>query len=312
MEWRAALVLGLLGLAAGAPLQADSLAARTLIHDCTQRADPSVRGIEALRTDCPAVGAALEGLGIAALLPKDWRARLTPRALEDLNALSDRYAQPVPSMLPNVSSLQAIARHLEAPPTSDTWWGRLRSWLASWLGSDRNRWPDWLRSLPYWRLAARILLYGAIALVLIAAATVVAMELRSAGVFEPGRRRTSPSGRPASDARPTARPSTISADIDAVAEQARPEALLRLLVAALIRSHRLERDGVLTCRELITAARFDTKAQREVFTNVALLAEQVLYGDPLRAGASLTDELLGAARGLYAQLAAVPAEQPSR
>lgn len=313
MGWRGALVLGLLGLVAGAPLRADSLAARTLIHDCTQRADAGLRGVEALRADCPAVGAAIEDLGVEALLPKDWRARISARALEDLNTLADRYAQPLPRTQPNVSSLQTIARHLAAPPTSVTWLERLRSWIASWLVSDRNRWPDWMRFLPYWRAGARLLLYGSICLVVIAAAAVVTIELRTAGVFGSGRRRTSRLSRSAIDMHPTARPSLTPPDIDAAAEHVRPEILLRLLVTALTRVHRLESDGVLTCRELITAARFDTKAQREIFTNVALLAEQVLYGNPLRAAAVAFDaELLGDARGLYTQLAAMPAEQPAR
>jgi hypothetical protein len=100
--------------------------------------------------------------------------------------------------------------------------------------------------------------------------------------------------------------------MDAVAEHVRPEILLRVLVTALARSHRLERDRILTCRELISAARFDTKVQREIFTNIALLAEQALYGNPLSAAVSLDDTLLGDARGLYAQLSATAAEQHVR
>jgi hypothetical protein len=94
--------------------------------------------------------------------------------------------------------------------------------------------------------------------------------------------------------------------------QLRPERLLRLLVMALTKSHRLERDRDLTCRELITAARFDTPGQREIFSTVALLAEQTLYDDPSRAPA-LSDETLGqSARGLYGELLAAPAGQPSK
>lgn len=309
MGWRGTLALGLLWLAAGAPLRADSPAARILVQDCAQQADSGHRGIEALRADCPGVGPAIEELGFDAFLPKDWSGRISPRTLADLNALANRYAQPGPRMLPDPSSLQMIARRL-GPSPSATWWERLKSWIVSWLDSDRNRWPDWLRSLPDWRSGARLLFYGSIGLVVIAATVVITLELRAAGVLGLGRRRTAPSGRAVRDPQPTVERALTPADIDAAAEHVRPVILLRLLVAALTRSQRLERDGVLTCRELITAARFDTATQREVFTNVALLAEQVLYGDPRRALLSLDDRLLGDARGLYTQLAAAPAEQP--
>jgi hypothetical protein len=85
-----------------------------------------------------------------------------------------------------------------------------------------------------------------------------------------------------------------------------------VLVAALTKSRRLERDRDLTCRELITAARFDTTAQREIFASVALRAEQILYGDSERAP-TLNDQKLGqSARALYGELLAAPAGQPSK
>ena len=101
-------------------------------------------------------------------------------------------------------------------------------------------------------------------------------------------------------------------DIDLAPEHLRPVILLRLLVTALTGCHRLERDGVLTCRELISAARFDTPAQRDIFTSVALSAEQVLYGDPRHCAAPLHPDLLESARGLYGQLVTAPAEQSAR
>ena len=100
-------------------------------------------------------------------------------------------------------------------------------------------------------------------------------------------------------------------DVETAAEHLRPALLLRLLVMALTRAHRLEREAIMTCRELITAAHFDNAAQRETFERVALLAEQGLYGDPKRAVAPLSPELLSNAGGLYRELVAICAEQPA-
>ena len=312
MRWRCALLLGWLVLAAGAPLRADPAAARVLIKQCAQQAKPDLRGIIALREACPGIDTAIGDLGLQALLAPDWRKRLSPVALADLSALADQYAQQRPRALPSASSLRNIAQRLELPSQAPSWWERFKAWLASWLESDRGRWPDWLRHLPFWRSGARVFIFVSVALVIIAAVVTVAIELRAAGVLG-ARRRRDGATRGA-----VVRPSVVDAerclgpaDIDAAPEHLRPVILLRLLVTALTRTHRLERDGVLTCRELISAARFDTPAQRDIFASVALSAEQVLYGDPRRSSAPPSDDLLGNARGLYGQLAAAPAEQPA-
>jgi hypothetical protein len=305
-----ALLLVTLGLAAGAPLKADSPAAHQVIRDCAQRAKPDLVGMDALRADCPTLATAIENLGLAAHLPQDWKKRVTADVLEDWSALADRYdGLAAPVAPPDSARLQTIARFLRPPPEPPNWWERFKTWVGSWLDPERGQWPDWLRWPTQWR-PGNALLYGLIGLVLIAAAVVIAMELRAAGVLGAGRRRRAPPKRSAT-ATPTNSPhSQEPEEIDEPVEQLRPERLLRLLVAALTRAHRLERDRDLTCRELITAARFDTPAQREIFANVALLAEQMLYGDPRR-GPTLNDQKIGQnARGLYGELLAAPAGQP--
>lgn len=303
-----ALLFGLLWLATGTALKADPHAARGPLQDCLRRASPDLRGIEALRGVCPDIGPAVEELGLGALLPVDWKAHVSARAVEDLVALADRYAQPTSGAPPSPTRLQAIARLLEPPPSSVPWWERLRSWLASRLDLDRIRWPEWLRSFTGWRWGALFFFYGTIVLVLIAAVAVVVVELRAAGVSGNGRRRKPSPGRSINE-HPEADDSPPGlAGLDDVPEHLRPALLLRLLVTALTRAHRLERESVMTCRELITAARFDNAAQRDVFSNVALLAEQGLYGNPGHAAARLSAELLSNASGLYTELAAAAAE----
>jgi len=270
------LLLVLLGFAAGAPLRADSPAAREVIRDCARRAKPDLVGMDALRADCPTLATAIEALGLAAHLPQDWKEQVTAGDLADWSALADRYAgsaAPVP--LADSSRLQTIARFLRPPPEPPNWWERFKTWVGSWLDPERGQWPDWLRWPTRWR-PGNALLYGVTGLVLIAAAVVIAMELRAAGVLGADRRRRAPPKRSATDA-PTNSPRWQEPEeIDEPVEQLRPERMLRVLVAALTKSHRLERDRDLTCRELITAARFDTTAQREIFASVALLAEQIL------------------------------------
>ena len=55
MRGPCALLLVILGLAAGAPLRADSPNGLEVIRDCAQRAKPALVGMDALSTDCPAL-----------------------------------------------------------------------------------------------------------------------------------------------------------------------------------------------------------------------------------------------------------------
>ena len=127
MGWRCALLLGLLCLATGTPPKADPLASSEPLHDCLQKASPRLRGIEALRAICPEIGPAVDELGLNALLPEDWKANISARAVGDLTALASRYSQTTPHALPSAARLQAIAGLLEPPPSAATWWERFRS-----------------------------------------------------------------------------------------------------------------------------------------------------------------------------------------
>jgi hypothetical protein len=309
MRGACALLLVILGLAAGAPLRADSPNGHEVIRDCAQRAKASLVGMDALRADCPALAKAIQDLGLAAQLPGDWKKRVTPRVLADWSVLADRYdraAAPVPP--PDSDRLQTIAQLLRPPQPPPTWWERLKTWVRNWLDPEHGQWPDWLRWPAQWR-PGNAVLYSLFGLVLVAAAVVIAIELRAAGVFGAGRRRRALPQRPATNTHSTTAPLEELTLMDEAGGQLRPERLLRLLVTALTKSHRLERDRDLTCRELISAARFDTPAQREIFSTVALLAEQMLYDDPSRAP-PLSDATLGhSARGLYGELLASPAGQ---
>ena len=306
-----ALLLVLLGLAAGAPLKAEAPTAREVIRDCAKRAKPELVGMEALRADCPALAQAIEDLGLGAHLPRNWKKQVRAADLADWSALADRYdGSGAPVSPPDSRRLQTIAGTLQPPPEAPNWWERFKSWVASWLDPEGGQWPGWLH-WPSRLRPTKPFLYVLVGLVLITAAVVVAIELRAAGVFGPGRRRKGPA-RPATGASIDSGRWQAPEEIPGSIEQLRPEHLLRVLVTALTQSQRLERDRDLTCRELITAARFDTAAQRQIFANVALQAEQILYGDPQRAATPGDRELGQSAQGLYGELLAAPAGRPSK
>ncbi len=337
--WRAVL-LGLLGLAAGSsgaaataarhdasapgsatggPARAsdpsaDATAAHDLIARCAQEADAKVRGLDALRSACPGIEGAVQDLGLDALLPADWSKQASARALADLDGLVERYAGPAPTLRLSVSRLQAIAAGLKPPPAPPSLWDRIGAWIRSWLGSASAGSSGWLRFLPHWSIGARLqrLLFAALAgLILIAVGAFIAVEMRAAGLGAI-RRRPQPADRRSGigDGASPERPEDL-AELDSAAPRQQPALLLRILVQALTRAHRLGRDRDLTCRELIAQARFDTAQQREDFGEVALLAERALYGSPDARPTALPDELLSGARALHAQLLAAPAGAPA-
>ena len=301
------LLLGLLVLTATPPLRADTTAARDIIASCIERVDPGVRGLADLARACPGIEQAASAIAPGALLPNGWRKQVTAQGLADLAALAERYAGSPASVRPDEARLRAIAAQLRAPPLPSSWWGRVQFLIRKWLGPASSALLEWLRSFRGLRSGAsimRLLAVGAIGLVLIAAAFLIAFELRAAGLIN--RKRRTPSGtqrgRVVSAPRAEQRTPDLAA-LDSAPEEARPVLLLQILIAALAKAHRLERDRGLTCRELAAYARFDTPLQRERFTSVALLAEEATYGPPAPP-ATIPREVLSAARTLCAELAA--------
>ncbi len=314
MRAAALVLLALLELSAGSPTRADISAARTLIARCAAIIEPGLRGLDALRDACPGIEEALGQLGIEPLLPSDWRQQLSPRALGDFAALDSRYTDlaALGNLQPDVARLRSIALDLRPPPVPLSWWERLFAWARHWLERNAGDQSSWLRFLPHLKIGPglmRILFVALVLLVVVSAAAVVIVEIRAA---ETGRGRLArwlvrrPSADPASTTLPSQGLSDLG-DLDSVPARDRPVLLLRSLVQALVRSHRLRRDKDLTCRELVVEAHFDTARQREDFRRVALLAERALYGEARAGPPVIPDELLLRARILDEQLRAAPA-----
>ena len=280
-------------------------ASRALVARCLSRAPATLKGLNALRGACPGIGHAIDDLGLDAFLPPNWRQALTPLALARLDALAQRYNGSPLSSAPSAAALRAVAGGLRPPASPSSLWDRLTSWAGRWTAPWRRMLRRGLRSLggetgSHGLLAVFFVLAG---ILLLTVLLVVMLELRSAGLIGSGRR---PARRPGAriDTRtpPEAAPGDAP-DWKEVGE--RPTRVLRLLVDALDRSHRIGRERHLTCREISAQARFDTERQRQDFAQVALLAERELYG-PI-APTRVPEKTLRAAQALHARLLARPA-----
>lgn len=281
---------------------------RALIAQCLSRAPATLKGLGALRGACPGIGHAIDDLGLGAFLPPDWRQALTPLALAHLDALAHRYDGSPPSSVPNAAALRALASGLKPPAPPPSLWDRLTSWAGRWTTPWRGMLRRWLRSLggetgSRGLLGVFFVLAGILLLTVI---VVVAFELRAAGLIGCGRRPARRGARLDTLTPPEAAP-WDGQDWKEAGE--RPTRLLRLLVDALNRSHRIGRERHLTCREISAQARFDTERQRQDFAQVALLAERELYGPT--APARVPEETLRAAQALHAGLLARPARRES-
>jgi hypothetical protein len=188
-----------------------------------------------------------------------------------------------------------------SPPS---WWEKKWVWLGDWLLKQWKWWPHWRRYLPRWHATQTdSLFYGLTALVVAGAVAVIIMELRAAGVLTSLRRRSRPARRPGTTGTVAAVEDSGSLDLASAPPHLRAALLLRTLVAVLTRSRRLEREGALTCRELVTQAHLDTEAQRERFAALALLAERGLYGGEHQTLSPQEHAVLVESQGLEGQLA---------
>jgi hypothetical protein len=275
------------------------------VHWLTVNVSAIPQGVDAVRKACPGIDPALLSPGTSRVLPAGWDKKTSVAACTDLGALLRRYARQPPSTLPTASDLRQIALRLEQPSppaTASAFWNHVKAWLRRHSAPLRTL-LKWFRLLPDGSAGPAFqtaLLVGAGALILIAIAAVIFTELRAAGVLNPGRRRRHTRTRVA------VAHESADADVAAADQLDSPASALRMLIAALRRSRRIDHDGSLTCREVLARALFDTPGQRDEFAGIALLAERQLFGSrglPM----SVPQELRPALRTLYIQLSAAPA-----
>lgn len=292
--------LALLALSIAGPLWAQAPAVRDVISRCAARGGTTLMGVSSLDTACPGVAKALQQLGVTALLPSSWTRSLTASELADLDALIRRYSGPPPSQLPRSAMLRSLATQLAPPLPPPTWSDRIRAWIREWTAPLRQ----WLRSVhpeAAHSRAARAAFYALIACLFAAVAAAIALELRGAGLSQLLRRGTR-SSRPTVGQRPAEPTGSVTDEPDWTRLHEQPARVLRLLIDALTRAHRLERERHLTCRELAMQARLDTDTERQGFAGISRLAEREIYGPP---GSSVVpQDILLSMRALRARLLA--------
>lgn len=275
--------------------------ARAVLEACVEQAGASLRGLEALGEACPGIDVAIEDLHLDAQLPADWQQHVSTGALSDWCALADRYDPRGPAArLPEPARLQDIARGLPRQVIRQpTLWEQARAWFRAWLDKHFNGQGT--------QRVLSVLVLGLLGLAVLGAAVIVYVELRASGVRvrRAGWRQLA---RPDTQM-PQAPQEPPGIDLAAAPPRLRPVLLLRMLVTVLTRARRLEDERVLTCRELVSSARFDVEGQRERFAALTVLAERGLYGDPLKEPLPHQDAVLAEARPLEAQLRAPASPQ---
>jgi hypothetical protein len=282
MHIRGIVLAAALGSSMLCPLRAHALDAHSLIVRCTDTAGPDLQGLAAIRKACPGIDA----------------------------TLAQRYSGHPLSVLAAASELRAVALRLQKPPppVSSSLWDRISAWLRRRFALPASV-LKWLRSLPGWSAGPStqgILLVGTSVLILLGLAAFIISELRAAGLLGARRLKATRAKRRVAQPRIGTLEGGADEDADPAHSLDRPALALRILIEALRHSRRIERDGSLTCREVLAYALFDTQGQREGFARIALLAEQEVFG-PRGSSIRVPDELRPALAALRTQLLAAPA-----
>jgi hypothetical protein len=295
-----------MSLAAPAALAQSEGPARQVLEECVEALEPDVIGLEDIEATCPDIRVALEELGLTDLVSENQLSTLSRDGLHSISALVARYEQPPEREAIGSDALAPVLDSLRKPPVPEqslSWYERFKRWLHEIFEQKEARagqpsWLNrWLNEHPLPEVVRSALLYGSVALLLLLAVGIIINEVRTAAR---GRRRKSAAA--AADITGELTPAAV-ADVEVGGE--RPSALLRLLIATLVKTGRLNGAQSLTHRELAKRARFDDSLQRESFQKVAQLAELEVFsgkelasddlGDVVRAGRNLDAQLHGAA-----------------
>jgi hypothetical protein len=287
---RAGLVtLLLLAAPAAGSQEADSAAGAVIapgdqIAACIEDASGDEVGLAALESSCPGIGQALTQSGYADFISESGTEQLNSYGLADLEQIADRYRQSPREPAADVAALAPVLSTIEEELRVDrplTLFERFERWLNGLLQrsqQDEDSWLGrWLRGFDVPERITRPILYGAIVLVILIAVAVIVNELRAAGVFRRGGRRSVAT--PGTVTGTGHASATMLADLDRVPAAERPALLLRMLVNTLVHTGRLRTEKSLTHRELGERAAFDATTQRQSFNRVASLSERILYSN---------------------------------
>jgi hypothetical protein len=299
--------LVLLLLAAPAAFAQSEDGARGVLEECVGSLDEDVIGLEDIEESCPDLRLALEELGLTDLVSDNQLGVLTRDGLNGLRALVNRYQKEPEHGAIDADSLAPVLDSLRKPPVPEksiSWFERIKRWLREVFDrqeaqSASDSWLSrWLEEHPLPAVVRWGLIYGSMGLVVLLALAIIINEVRTAAR---GRRRKSAMDTASAADIPGAAGATA---LDMNFSGERPSALLRMLIATLVKTGRLNGAHSLTHRELAKRARFDDSQQRESFQKIAQLAEREVFsgkevasddlGEVLRVGRSLDEQLQAA------------------
>jgi hypothetical protein len=299
-------------LVAAMPVAASEVVAEAHSNDadvitrCAQSPpeDEAGVGLAELDKDCPGLKAALTRSGVAPFLSSKQSSELTYEGLEDLAQLRRRYQPGANQRTLNVGEIANIVRDLthaqSARPLSLK--ERFLRWLHEKLqrrqSSPADNWLSrWLREVSLPDKARELITYALIVAVVILALVVIVTELRAAGVLK----RTKQKRHDAGIAGELRIAELTFADLDAAALRDKPSVMLQLILAALVKSGRLQSERSLTRRELIERVAFDEQSQRDRFRDIARGAEYARYAST-GLNAQQIEMLLAQGRVMHAAL----------
>lgn len=283
-----------------------------VVARCMESDNTETYGLEELETQCPGIEHALVELGYSPFISERQLDELSIYSLGDLQRLAERYAER-PSSAGGIAtdSLAPILESLEEQRRAEqplTLFERFKRWLRETFRQRQDpseSWLSrWLENVDVPQTATRVVVYVLIALVVLLALAVLINELRAAGIL----RSNGAQPKHAAVARDSAQATKelTLADLDATPPAERPSALLRILVATLVKRGRLRAERSLTHRELVARVSLDDDAQRESFSHVSKLSERTVYGNALVTPDEI-DRVVQAGRELASQIAAAAA-----
>lgn len=288
-----------------------------VVAGCVGTGETDAYGVHDLELACPGIEHALVELGYAPFISASQLDELSIYSLADVQELNDRYA-PRDEVVRGIStdSVATVLESLRDPPRAEhapTLLERFRRWLRDVF--QRNQNPDdswlsrWLEDVNVPEAVTRAIVYSLMLLVVVLAVGVLINELRAAGILRRRGSRQTHAGA-AADMQASVADLTL-ADLESVTPRERPSALLRILVASLVKRGQLHSERSLTHRELVARAALDD-AQRNCFGEVSGLSERSVYGNTPSAEAEI-ERVVRAGRELAAQIAAArPAANVAR
>jgi len=303
-------LLALLLTAAGVPLASASDAVAS-IDACIRQLDPGLDvGYARVAERCPDLAPSLAHSPWAPWLPSDWNRpgnQLSASGLTELRTLLARKPRTSSAPAPRIARVAPVLAALELNERTDgSWWARFKEWLhelAERLAQQQDR--GWLRrllgSIDLSQHALEGIAWVALAVVVALAATIVANELRVAGLL--GRTQRTRRARAAGTAE--TRCALTLDEVERVSPAQQPRLLLELIVARLGEQRRLPPAQALTVHELERAAELPDDADRGRLAALVAVCERVRY-----AGSEVPAPMLAAAlahaRELLGSLAAPP------